>query len=267
MIATALAAPPSAFLLPLLPMLLVGLAGSVHCVGMCGGIVSAFSMLPGRAFPVAVVRQAAPQRVLVRVAAYNAGRIASYCAAGALAGAIGGQVGGGARQLAGVASLAAIAMPGLWLVSAMLVALGLYLSGAWRGLAVLERLGGHLWRRIEPFTAMLLPLDRPHKLFAMGALWGWLPCGMVYSSLLAALVCGSAAQGALLMLAFGLGTLPLLIAVGVAGGQLRALLQRRPARFACGALVAGFGVAGMLRAAGGFEHLLPGLCLAPGLGT
>src|SRR5450830_240210 len=149
--------PPSehmgaAMLLPLLSMLLVGLAGSVHCVGMCGGIVSAFSMLPARAsgaFPVAVVTRTARHGALARVLAYNGGRIASYGAAGALAGALGGGLGGGARQLA---------------------ALGLYLAGAWRGLALLEGLGGHLWRRLEPATALLLPLDRPHQLFAMGAL-------------------------------------------------------------------------------------------------
>src|SRR5450830_645955 len=244
--------PPSehmgaAVLLPLLSMLLVGLAGSVHCVGMCGGIVSAFSMLPARAsgaFPVAVVTRTARHGALARVLAYNGGRIASYGAAGALAGALGGGLGGGARQLA---AMAAITTPGLWLLSAMLVGLG-----------------GHLWRRLEPATALLLPLDRPHKLFAMGALWGWLPCGMVYSSLLAALVCGSAGQGAALMLAFGLGTLPMLVAAGLAGARLRQLLQRRGWRIACGVLVAGFGIAGMLRAAGGFDHLLPGLCLAPG---
>src|SRR5450830_1433509 len=222
------------------------------------------SMLPARAsgaFPVAVVTRTARHGALARVLAYNGGRIASYGAAGALAGALGGGMGGGARQLA---AMAAITTPGLWLLSAMLVALGLYLAGAWRGLALLEGLGGHLWRRLEPATALLLPLDRPHKLFAMGALWGWLPCGMVYSSLLAALVCGSAGQGAALMLAFGLGTLPMLVAAGLAGARLRQLLQRRGWRIACGVLVAGFGIAGMLRAAGGFDHLLPGLCLAPG---
>ncbi len=247
----------AAALMPMLAMLLVGLAGSVHCVGMCGGIVSAFSMLPPRPFPVPVVARAG--RALTRVAAYNAGRICSYTCAGALAGTIGGRA-GGAGQLA---RLAGIAMPGLWLASAMLIALGLYLSGAWRGLAVLERFGGHLWRHLEPLTAQLLPLDRPHKLFAMGAIWGWLPCGMVYSSLLAALVCGSAWQGASLMLAFGLGTLPLLMVAGIAGARLRAVLQRPAARAACGVMVAGFGVTGMLRAAGGVTALLPGFCLGP----
>ena len=252
-----LEAPMTTLLASVLPMLLVGLAGSVHCVGMCGGIVSAFSLAPARAFPVAVVREAPPvAAALGRVLAYNAGRITSYAAAGAFAGGFGA----GVSTLAGLASVEAI---GLWLVNLVLVALGLHLAGAWQALAPVERVGAHLWRRVQPLTALLLPLDRPHKLFAMGALWGALPCGMVYSGLLAALVSGSAQQGALLMLAFGLGTLPLLAVVGVAGQKLRQLLQGAPARRACGLLVAGFGVAGLLRAAGGAQALLPGLCIAP----
>ena len=239
-------------LLAVLPMLMVGLAGSVHCAGMCGGIVSAFSMAPARPFPVPVVRTRTT--LWPRVLAYNSGRIASYAAAGALAGA----VGGGARVLLRMAAIESI---GQWLVSAMLVVLGLYLMDAWRALAQLERLGGHLWRRLEPLTARLLPLDSPAKLVAMGAIWGWLPCGMVYSALLVALASGSALSGAALMLAFGLGTLPLLLAMGVAGARLRAMLGRRTVRLAGGAVVLGFGVVGLLRAAAGAPSWLAALCV------
>jgi len=239
-------------LFAVLPMLMVGLAGSVHCAGMCGGIVSAFSMAPARPFPVPLVRE----RTMLwrRVLAYNSGRIASYAAAGALAGG----VGGGARVLLRMAAVEAI---GQWVVSAMLVVLGLYLMDLWRALAQLERLGGHLWRRLEPLTALLLPLDSPVKLVAMGAIWGWLPCGMVYSALLVALASGSALSGAALMLAFGLGTLPLLLAMGVAGARLRAMLGRRSVRLAGGAVVLGFGVVGLLRAAAGAPPWLAALCV------
>lgn len=241
----------------LAPVLLVGLLGSVHCAGMCGGIVGAFSMAPVRAFPVAVIslRSPGPGAALGRVLAYNGGRIASYAAAGALAGGLAGA----ARTLAG---LAVIETVGYWLANLMLVVLGLYLMDAWRGLAQLERLGQHVWRRIEPVTRLLLPLDAPWKLVAMGGLWGWLPCGMVYSVLLTAMLSGSALSGAAVMLAFGVGTLPMLLTMGMLGAPLRVWIQRRPVRLASGLLVFGFGVLGMVRAATGVSHgWIDALCL------
>ncbi|MDL2354821.1 MAG: sulfite exporter TauE/SafE family protein [Pseudomonadota bacterium] len=241
----------------LIPVAMVGLLGSVHCAGMCGGIVSAFSVVPQRAFPVAVVTlRSAPAETLLRVLAYNSGRIASYAVAGALAGGLAG----GARALTG---LAAIQSAGYWLANLMLVVLGLYLMDAWRGLARLEQFGQHAWRRIEPVTRFLLPLDAPWKLLAMGALWGWLPCGMVYSVLLTALMTGSPLSGAAVMLAFGLGTLPMLLSMGMLGAPLRRFIQRRAVRVACGLLVLGFGALGLARAAGGISHgWLDALCLA-----
>jgi sulfite exporter TauE/SafE len=246
--------------LQLVPVFLVGLAGSVHCVGMCGGIVGAFSMAPPRApaFPVAVVALAAPRAAgsVARTMAYNTGRIGSYAAAGALAGGLAG----GARTLAGLAPLQT---GGYWMANLMLVVLGLYLMGAWSGLARLELLGQGLWRRLRPLMAHILPLDSPIKLFALGALWGWLPCGMVYSVLLTAMLAGSAAGGAAVMLAFGLGTLPMLMMLGVAGARLRLALQRRGVRMAGGLLVLGFGMAGLARAILGMPMgWLDTLCLS-----
>ena len=243
--------------LNLVPVFLVGLAGSVHCVGMCGGIVSAFSITPRPAFPVAVVTQAAPRAMegAWRMAAYNTGRIASYATAGAVAGGLAG----GARTLAG---LAAWQNGALWVANLMLVLLGLYLAGAWAGLARIEQLGQGLWRRLRPLMGGLLPLDTPLKMLALGALWGWLPCGMVYSVLLTAMLAGSASAGATVMLAFGLGTLPMLLALGAAGERLRRALQQKRVRLAGGLLVLGFGLLGMLRAAGGAQHgWLDALCL------
>jgi len=94
------------------------------------------------------------------------------------------------------AALVLVQTIGYWLVNLMLMALGLYLMNAWRSLAHLENLGRTAWRRIAPLTARLLPLDSPAKLVAMGALWGYLPCGMVYSVLLTAMLSGSALSGA-----------------------------------------------------------------------
>jgi sulfite exporter TauE/SafE len=100
----------------------------------------------------------------------------------------------------------------------------------------------------------------------MGALWGWLPCGMVYSVLLTAMMAGSALSGAAVMLAFGLGTLPMLLSMGMLGAQLRGWIQRRPVRVASGLVVLGFGLLGMARAAGGISHgWIDALCVGGAL--
>ena len=258
---------------PLIPVFLIGLLGSVHCVGMCGGIVGAFSSAPGEAsrrhFPVAVVSATqgagmngagatqvgdfieSSQRAL----AYNAGRIASY----ALAGALAGGAAGGAGTLTGVPALQ---IGGYWLANLMLVALGLYLTGAWHGLARLEAAGKGLWRRVQPLMRHLLPLDRWWKVLALGGLWGWLPCGMVYGVLVTAMFSGSAASGAAVMLAFGLGTLPMLLTISLFGQQVRVWSQRRTVRLAGGLVVLAFGLIGLARAAGGLPTpWLAALCI------
>lgn len=244
----------------LLPLLLVGLAGSVHCIGMCGGIVGALSIGGAAARPVrpviaiAVARPQA-QGNLLRVLAYNGGRIGSYMLAGGLAGGLAG---------AGMLRLASLQVAGYWLANLMLVALGLYLMDAWRGLARLEAAGNLLWRHLRPLLKPLLPMDTPLKALAVGGLWGWVPCGMVYSALLTAMMQGSAIGGAAAMAAFGLGTLPTLLGIGLLGARLRQQLQRRPVRIAGGLLVLGFGLLGLLRAAHGVSlGWLDALCVTP----
>lgn len=253
---------------------MIGLLGGVHCIGMCGGIVGAFSMAgkPGasrttaagqRPFPVAV-RSVMPtfsaSAVLddaLRVAAFNSGRIASY----ALAGAIAGGVAQGARTFSFVSS---IQIGGYWLANLMLVALGLYLMDVWRGLARLEAVGQILWRHVQPLIRFLLPVDSAGKALALGALWGWVPCGMVYSVLLTAMFTGSAASGATVMFVFGLGTLPVLIGMGMVGARLQSWTRRRAVRVACGALVLAFGLLGLARAGSGLSlGWLDAFCLTP----
>ncbi len=260
----------------LLPVLIAGLAGSVHCAGMCGGIVSAFSVggpsaAPARARVVPIMRVAtgtgaasaaggaawagANAGALGHVLSYNAGRIGSYMLAGAIAGGLAGSV-------ASLAHMASAQLAAHWLANLMLVAMGLYLMDAWRGLARVEQAGGVLWRRVQPLLRPLVPMDTPLKALALGALWGWVPCGMVYSMLLTAMLSASALHGALVMAAFGFGTLPMLLAMGMAGAKLRQYLQQRPVRVACGLLVLGFGVFGLARVAGGMQHgWLDVLCL------
>lgn len=249
----------------LFPIFLAGLVGGVHCIGMCGGIVGAFSMAapaPRPAFPVAVISHPALAdqglRMLARILAYNAGRIASYMAAGAIAGGLIG----GMRHLAGMAWLQGAAY---WLANLMLAALGLYLMDAWRGLARLESAGRLLWRRLQPLTRHLLPMDHPAKALALGALWGWLPCGMVYSMLTTAMLSGSAANGAAVMLAFGLGTLPALLSIGMLGKRLQAATRRRGVRMAAGLAVLAFGLAGLARAWSGMHGgWVDAFCITPG---
>ena len=257
----------------LLPVFIVGLLGSVHCLGMCGGIVSAFSVGRGSrakgVVPIAAVTRVtgsaaatfAPARSLLSDAvvtlAYNAGRLSSYAVAGAL-------VGGMAQSLRAVGSLAAVQSAGYWAANLMLVALGLYLMGLWRGLAQLEAMGRPLWRRIQPFTTRLLPVDSPSKAFVLGALWGWVPCAMVYSVLLTAAMSGSAAKGAAIMLVFGLGTLPMLLGLMTLGSGLHKLLRLQRVRLAAGLVVMVFGLIGLARSVEGMMPAwLEQICTAP----
>jgi len=204
---------------------LIGLLGGVHCVGMCGGIVGAISlgMPPG----------AAPRWGLHL--AYNFGRIGSYTLAGAIAGGLGVFFSGLLPVQQGQQFL-------LLLSGVFMILLGLYLAGWWRLLRHLEQAGGHLWRRIEPLGRGLLPVRGVGQALALGSLWGWLPCGLVYSVLIWAVSAGSAAEGALLMLAFGLGTLPNLLAMGAVAAQLQRFVRHAWVRRVAGSLVMLFGV-------------------------
>jgi sulfite exporter TauE/SafE len=213
----------------LLAALLVGLLGGVHCVGMCGGLVGAFSLqLPGQG-----------PRTGYQLAA-NFGRVFSYAIAGGIAGALGGTSLFLQRLFPAEQVLYALA-------NIMLVLLGLYLAGFAQTVLVLERLGGGVWKRLQPLLRRLLPIRSLRQAFAAGMVWGWLPCGLVYSVLITALASGSPLQGALTMAAFGLGTLPNLLAMGLFAGRLQPLLQRRGVRIVAGLLVLAMGLWGLAR--------------------
>ncbi len=207
----------------------VGLLGGVHCLGMCGSIVGIFTaQIPkeGTRWPLHL--------------AYNGGRLASYMVAGALAGAI-GQAGLLLRDVAPVQHLL------FALSSLMLIVLGLYLAGIWNAVRRIEQAGGALWRHIQPLARGLLPVTTPARALLLGALWGWLPCGLVYSVLVTALASGDAQDGALVMLSFGLGTLPNLLAIGLFWENIRHWVQAPRVRLIAGLLVAGFGVYGLVK--------------------
>ncbi|MDO8988710.1 MAG: sulfite exporter TauE/SafE family protein [Sideroxyarcus sp.] len=213
----------------LVAVFIVGLLGGVHCLGMCGSIVGVFTSQ--------VPKDTARWPFHL---AYSSGRIASYALAGALVGAI-GQAGLLLRDAAPVQHLL------FALSSLMLVVLGTYLAGIWGAVRRLERLGGGLWKLLQPWTTRLLPVNTVPRALGLGALWGWLPCGLVYSVLLTALASGSAPQGALIMLAFGLGTLPNLLAIGLFWESIKGWVQSPRVRLAAGMLVATFGVYGLFK--------------------
>lgn len=203
-------------------LFIMGIASGVHCVGMCGGFVSAFQGIP--------VRTAQPRRWR-RLLAFNAGRVTTYALLGAAAGLAGHQV-----------TLALGAQTALYvLANLMLIAVGLYLAGVAQWFATIERIGAPLWRRLQPLAATAL---RGRNAYAAGLLWGLLPCGLVYAALAAAAFAGSAAGGAAAMAAYGLGTLPWLLGTGLAFGWL----QKKAARALAGGVVLAFGVLGLAHA-------------------
>jgi sulfite exporter TauE/SafE len=134
------------------------------------------------------------------------------------------------------------------LANLMLIALGLYLIGVPQGLTFLERGGQKVWARIQPLTRRFLPATTAARAYPLGLVWGFLPCGMVYSVLSMTLLTGSALRGAGLMLAFGLGTLPNLLLAGLLLKRFRDVVQGRPLRLAAGLLVLGFGAWGLVNA-------------------
>jgi len=217
----------------LLSAFLVGLFGSTHCLGMCGGIVGSLTL------GIRPDLRRSPWTLAPYLLAYNTGRIASYAVAGALAGALGA---GAFGILPGASVRWAVKL----LTGGFMIALGLYLAGWWPGLQRLEQWGGVLWKRIEPLGRQLLPVDHPLKALAFG-------CGMVYAALAWSLTSGSGLNGALLMIAFGLGTLPMLLAVGATAEWLRDFVRHAWVRRSAGLAVLLFGVVTLL-APSGHDH-------------
>ena len=219
---------------------LAGLLGSVHCLGMCGGISGALTL----GLPEPVRRSYV--RLLPYLLAYNSGRIASYTVAGAFLGLVG-------NQMAHVVTPQVALTVGRILSGLFMLALGLYIAGWWTGLMGLEKLGVKLWRHMEPLGRGLLPPKGPLQALGLGLVWGWLPCGLVYSALAWSLVSGSALEGVRIMLAFGLGTLPMLLAMGTAARWLTQITRMQRVRQAAGVVILFFGLY-MLFAPGSHDH-------------
>ena len=204
--------------------LMLGLIGSTHCIGMCGGITSALSLSIGNR---------SSRNTGLLMISYHCGRLFSYAFAGFLLGSLGWILAESHPVLYRVLRFVA---------GGLLVAMGLYLSGWWRGLTHLEQAGHLLWKKIQPVSRRLLPIRNVSSALLLGAMWGWLPCGLVYSSLLWSASQGSPLQSAWLMLCFGAGTLPTLILTGVFSRHFTRLLQAQTTRNIMAVLVIGFGL-------------------------
>lgn len=217
----------------LLGALLAGLMGSTHCLGMCGGIASALGL--GVA-----AEQRTPARMLVFSLSYNLGRVGSYSVAGALAGGVG-------LWLASVLSLGQWTSALRVAMGLVMIAIGLQVAFNWRLLAPVERAGMRVWRHVAPAARAIMPVRNPLMALALGGLWGWLPCGLVYGMLAAAALAGGPLEGASVMAAFGVGTMPAMVVTGAAASATGRLLARGRVRLALGGviLVLGAWTAGM----------------------
>ena len=186
----------------LITALMVGFLGGVHCLGMCGGVVGTLT------FSLSPKVQASWWRMLPYQIAYNSGRISSYILVGALFGFLG-------SSFASIATLLPV-QQGLQVVAGLfMIALGLYLGGWWFGVVAVEKLGQRFWKKLVPYTKRFGSVKTLPQAWLYGLIWGWLPCGLVYSMLIMAMSSGGTLDGALIMLAFGLGTLPSLLLMGV----------------------------------------------------
>ncbi len=202
---------------------LLGLVSSTHCVGMCGGIVGALTL----SLSPEVRRRRF--RFLLYSAHYHIGRIVSYMVAGAL-------VGGGAglfQSFAGATSALVMRLVG----AGFLVAVGLYIAGWFPRFVRVESLGQPVWRRLDPLARRLLPVRSLPQAFSFGLVWGWLPCGLVYSALIYSLSTGSLGQGMAVMGFFGLGTIPALLVVGLMAERVSQVMRKPGVRQVAGVLI------------------------------
>ncbi len=212
---------------------LMGLFGALHCVGMCGSIIGILT------FSLPQQIRAQPGALLGYLGYYNFGRMLSYALAGALAGAFGAGLLFRLSPQQGHTIL-------LLFATLLMAATGFYLAGWFPALARIEKLGAPIWKKLEPMGRRLLPVTSPWQALLYGLIWGWLPCGLVYSALFIALGQGSGRQGGLFMLLFGLGTLPATLATGIFAEQIMRVARNPQMRMYAGILLILFAISGLI---------------------
>lgn len=208
-----------------IPALFIGLLGAGHCLGMCSGIASAITF--------STTCSQSKLSAFTALLLYNLGRISSYSLAGAI---FAGSSSALIVFFAGKEALIYLRV----LAAILMLCLALYISRLWFGLVQLEKAGQFFWKFIKPIAQYFLPLKHPALALPLGFLWGWLPCGLVYSTLSWAASSGSAENGALIMLGFGLGTLPAMLTVGSLSQQLKSVLNHHYFRYTSALLLAIF---------------------------
>ena len=219
---------------------MVGLLGGTHCAGMCGGIVGALSSGLTDS-----LRERRWHFVAAQLA-YNIGRITSYTAAGVIAGQF-------AWHLGQTGVMEGFPL-GKLVAGIIMILFGIYITGWWHSLLWLERAGSHLWRYIEPLGRRFMPVRSAGQALMLGMVWGWLPCGMVYAVLALAMSSASALDGGAIMLAFGAGTLPTMLVMGLAFTRFGRLLQRPGVRIVAGLSVILLGLVMLLAKPGEHGH-------------
>lgn len=211
--------------------LAIGLAGAGHCLGMCGGIAAALSL--------------GGHQSLASTLAYHGGRIASYTLLGAALG-----------LAAGSLEIAAWTLFLRYLAGFLLLGMGLYITDWWRGMMVLERAGAKLWQPVQKLSRGLMPIKHWYQALALGSLWGLMPCGLIYSSLAWAATAQNAAQSALMMFFFGLGTLPAMLGTSLGAEQLQGVLRKRGLKLFLGLLLIAAGLWSLYLTVAHSGHLL-----------
>ncbi|MEL7185619.1 MAG: sulfite exporter TauE/SafE family protein [Pseudomonadota bacterium] len=203
--------------------LVVGFLGSAHCVGMCAGISGLFAAKAGAAS----IRADLPMAV-----AYNVGRVLSYAILGSIVAAVSAAFVDIIPQLAGPVRL---------LGGALIILVGLQVAFRWRLLAPIENAGARLWNAIAPRGGPLFPVTSVARALQLGLIWGLLPCGLVYSALLIAASTTDPVHGTVVMVAFGFGTMPAMLATGLSAARVAGFASRN--RIAAGLLIVILGVA------------------------
>lgn len=218
---------------------LLGLIGSPHCVGMCGGIaglLGAFTTPPQPLHPggaiITSTKTAANLQHIYYSVLFQLGRISSYALLGAI---LGGSV--AAAGALATTQLMPISQALRILASVMLIIMALSIAGWSRIATILETLGGRVWQKLQPVRKRLIPIDSPAKAIAIGGIWGFLPCGLIYSALAWSALSGSAIQSAILMACFGLGTAPAVLSIGSLSSGLRSAIKKPLTRFGFAALL------------------------------
>ncbi len=203
---------------------LVGFLGAGHCMGMCGGIASLMN-----------IGQVKPSHTWLNPLCYNIGRLLSYSLTGAIIGA----------SVSSITNFSGLNASLLWLriLSALfMLALALYIGQWWQGLLVIEKAGQKIWQYISPIGQKLLPITHPIQAIPFGFIWGWLPCGMVYSMLTWSAAAGDSLNGAMLMFAFGLGTLPAMLFIAIGASSLNQWVKCLMFRRIGASLLAAYGI-------------------------